>query len=67
MWVALTILKQGFVHYHSAQITFQNGRTLKAEFLETPFMQVLSVHDRIGEYTAEACDLYKNTQYKDNL
>lgn len=31
-------------------------------------MQVLSVHGRIGEYTAEACDLYKkNTQYKDNL
>jgi hypothetical protein len=36
MRVALTILKQGFVHYHSAQITFQNGRTLKTEFLEPP-------------------------------
>ena len=48
MWVALTILKQGFVRYHSVQITFQNGRTLKTEFLEPPFMQVLSVHGRIG-------------------
>ena len=36
MWVALTILKQGFVHYHSVQTTFQNGRTLKTEFLEPP-------------------------------
>ncbi len=25
-------------------------------------MQVLSVHGRIGEYTAEACDLYKKTR-----
>ena len=36
MWVALTILKQGLVRYHSVQITFQNGRTLKTEFLEPP-------------------------------